>query len=806
MSILMESAEYHVTSDIAAKGIAEGVCDMINLFTVKELEELQKKNSDKFNLIHGLFHAISKSKSRTSMIFKEVCNEKLGKAKNELMNSGNPKLDSRLIQDGGSRGVLFLIFAGFWVLMCTDLLANPGTAITLSVILKFLQSISGLDRLNNFLQGIFSAVKEEEYPVAYALGRGVVPLLENEGAHGKAYLTLKRKHEEVKVALENSDELGAGERVESLSLMTNLVECAKAGTCSSASDTMIGLGLAPLAAADEARPKLSVNQVEQDAKLKSLEKKLATEQRKWFKNNAKIAEITQNITKVLTEINATNTLEGVVRTVPSLSDGAAVTRTLSAVGNSVMGELSVNGSSTKPLVLNHKGDSSVLVLSAPKVITSEALVAVGVSNFTVKFANIARRHRGSEVDMAAVNAIGRAYDIKVLAQQTVGGSLKVDVHKVKKLVNDLFKGSEKGEGMMEIFGVERGPEESEGKDLLTALVLEAAANQAYGNAKRRETIVNVEIAKVLDRNIQETIQETITKVTDIVMNTGFNGTRAEAEEAVKEAVDISRMFGVKPDVNKPDYARAVVLCFGKGPCPKKPFSELRDRVELLDEMKSWGLDKRFRHASWNMILSGVLMLGTGAIAEVLLTTLVSIIGVGGCLGRCLTQGDKERVQDEEIRLEAARRRAQRTLELENARHARELNEIRNPRAPVVVPGPAGVGLIANAAAPVPAVPAGVGLLANAAAPVPVPGAAAAANVGVAGLRARFEQAQRNLSDAENASRAARERRNRNGIIEARARRRRMENAYNVARRAYVNAGGIMPAEENQGGGTRRRRR
>lgn len=793
METVIFASKTHITDD-GARSVAEGFCDMVNLFTIKELQELHKKDKHFFELIHGLFSAVSNSNSKTSRIFKDVCHNKLGKAKNELMNStSGSHAGSKNLQDGGGFGfgTITLIVMAMWVIMCADLIGNPGTAVTGSIIFKYLLTISGVSGMNTFIQELLGKQKEPEFPEALAIGRAVKALPPNQGATGKAYHKLRDMTEEVNKHIDSTEELVVENHVDWVVGTANLVSCAAEGTCSEASDTVIGMALTPLAAADAARPKLTTQQLENNKKLESLSKTLAIEGGKWYiyRDKAKIAALQENITAILTEINATNIQQGLVNSQPSLSNSRQVANAIGNAGKRVANQAMLNGKVPNTLVL----DSSSLVVHRPKaaVNTSEALVAQGVKEFTVKLATIAKHHPGTEVDMASIQAFGKAYDLKILAQQTVGTSTTVDVNKINKLVNKVFNGGRDPEGMLQILGLNQGSKDSEGRKVLTALITEAAANQALANGRRTQAVINAELSKVLDANIQDAIRTTLQELAAQMVSQGFKGGMAEAEKLAAEAIETSRLFGVQPNLEKPDYALAVISCSQGTTCPKKPYSELRDRGELLREMSSWSFYQRFQHAKWNMFISLIFMLSTGAISDVLLTTVLSLIGVGGCLGRCLTRGDKQRVLDEELQLVATREKAGRNLELERARHERALNAIRNPVAalPAAAPGPAaGVGLIANAAR--------------------APAANAPVNHGPAHLRNAFEQAQLNLNVAYNASRVARGSRNRNAIRQAAARTRELENRRNAARAAYVEAGGVIPRNEgiNVDGGTRRRRR
>ena len=826
MKIALFASETHVT-EASSRSMAEGVCDMINLFTLKELHEIQKKDKHFFELIHGLFYAIGNSNSKNSTIFKNVCHEKLGKEKNKLMNtSTGSHTGSKLLQDGGRFGTITVIVMIMWLLMSVDLIGNPGTAVTLSVMIKYLMTLSGVSGMNTFIQELFGKQKESEYPVAYAEGRTVKRLSPTDGASGKAYKRLHEMTNEVKKEIEETDEIVAENHVEALVGMASLVSCAAEGTCSEASDTVFGMALTPLAAADAARPKLTAKQLENNDKLKTLSKTLAIEQGKWFmsRDDKKIAKLQENITAVLTEINATNIQQGIVNSQPSLSNLGQITTVISKVGTNLATQGMLNGKVPNTLVLGSRENSS-LTVHRPKaaVITSDALVAQGVKEFTVEIATIAKHHPGTEVDMASIQAFGKAYDLKLQAQQTVGISTTVDKSKILRLVERVFSGGKEPEGMMQIVGFSQVSKHSEARRVLTALVTEAAGNQALANGRRKQAVISAEVSKVLDRNIQETIRTTLQELTNQIIAKGFNGTRGEAEKAAEEAIEISRLFGVQPNLENTDYALTVINCSKGIICPKKPFSELRDRGELLREMSSWGFLERFQHAKWNMFISLIFMLPVGVIADVLLTTVVSLLGVGGCIGRCLTRGEEEKEEEAKLKITAAASRARRAEQLAEVEHEGQMRRARHlANQPLAQPV---VGLIANAAPRA----ANIGLLANApapaaaaAAPAPLaaePAAAAAASAAVAPVN-QAAQAGQNLRAIATAKRqeAVTKRRRADELVasilgtrnhaEKSRIRPLVQPAKNAAAAAERNANlaESRALEHNARGGTRRRRR
>jgi hypothetical protein len=811
---------------------------MINLFTVKELVELEKSHNESFTLIRGLLGAIEHSKSRTSMIFRAVCKEKLTKEKNKLMNSENPKIDSKIKQDGGVRPsrIINILFMLILVFNIGDLLRNPESALTANVIMRYLHSTIGTEAGGKIIIGMiryFTGEKEEpEYPVEYVQGNGVTSLSSEEDVHGRAYKNLKERFKENKKEIEAADSLVSMNKVGWTTVANNLVKCATAGTCTEPQGTMIGLGLRPLYYADMERPKLTVEQLEREEKLKNLEKELETEKRsifphieslswtsRYFGRERPASKIVEEIKTVIKEIDATNTLKGIISSIPSLSNVDDVSRSLSAVASNVVYELSP----PKTLLLGSRRKVSIIGHNESRVVTSEALVAAGVGKFTVKLADIYRHHPDSEseADVMALSAVSKVFDLKIMAQKTVGASTVVVEDKVKKIVDRIFRDDEKEHAIMSFFGRHQLQKSSGGKALVTGLLLEAAGGQASDNARRERDIINEELSKLFDRSIRETINEEINTLTDMIVRLGNAGqkntspspspspspsskpspsetiiTRSVANDAAGAAIDISRKFGVKPNLDTEYYARAVISCI-RGTCAKKPFSELISKADLKREMLSWGLSKRIEHAKYNIIISALFFLSTGAISSTLLETVLGIVGVGGCLARRLTAGDRLRAQAEELEIEDQRITAAQRRELQRARHAIALQGLQNPPPPVAGQGPAGAA---------PGGPAGVRLIANAAAPAAAP----AANHGPAHLRNAYEQAQRNLNVAYNGSRVARVSRNRNAIRQAVARTLELENRRDAARAAYVEAGGVIPRNQyeniNLDGGTRRRRR
>jgi len=732
MQLLKFSAEHHVTNDTGVKSIAKGVCDMINLFTVKELVELQKKDTQFFEVIQALFYAIGHSSSKSSKVFMSICKTELGE-KNKILNSVNSEkispLSSKLIQAGGGFGTMTIIVMIMWLLMCVDLLANPGTAVTLSIVMKYLLSYSGVDKVNDFVKGLFGVEEETKFPIAFAEGRGVHTLSDTDGASGKAYRKLRLMNDEVEEDVDLAEEVVVESHVKSTVGMANLVSCASTGTCSSPIDTMVGMALNPLAAADAARPKLSAEQLANEESLKSLQTQLATEEGRWFmnKNPSKITSLTESITTLQAQITAKNIQQGLVKTLPSLSNAAEVTGVLRNVSRNLVKQVSFNGNTPSSLILRPALNSSVVLhRNKASVITSEALVAVGINGFSVEIEKIAKHHPESEVDLATVNSFGQAFNLLVEAQQIVGSSTKVDVSKINSLVDKLFKGKkEENKGMVELFGlIKVNSKDSDAKEVLTALVTEAAGNQALANARRKQNILNAQVSQVLDSNIQSSIHTLVLELTNKLIALGFKGGRDAAEKAAIYAIDTSRMFGVKPNMDTSDYALSVIACMEGGACPKKPFTEMRDRGELMREMSSWGILKRFQHAKWNILISLLFMLPTGMIADALLLT---AIGVGGCVGR-LTLGDPHKRQ---LVINAARANARRADELAEAKHKKQLRELNLIPAALAAPPaanqPAAAALAAPAAPAALAAPAAVNQPAPAAVNQPAPAAQVAIN-------------------------------------------------------------------------------
>jgi hypothetical protein len=815
-TILAFAAEHQVEGQEGAKVIAENICDMLNLFSMKEMATLQKKNKDFFEILQMLFQAIGQSHTTEAKTFLEVCKHKLNTGVNKMLNSGPPPMRGGA-QAGGARGdfkapsLTFILFI-IWLLMVGDLMVSPGNAITLSIIANSLTQFVGIPKIQNLLKDIWGAARDAEYPIAYAEGRGVITLSGTEGAKGRAYDKLVHILEDVEQDLDVVEEVVAEAHVAAQTGMLSLVSCAATGTCSFPSDAIVGAALAPLAAADAARPRLSIEQAELEATLESAQKLLKVEEGKyrvWNRNETKIAQLTETVRSIQTQISATNTTAGLVASLPGLSNAGAVAGVLQASAKNVVKQITPANGSLSPVMrlesastrnvprLTNGAAKNTLVVRQhrpAKAITSEALVAAGIQEFSVDAAKLVETYGGSELDILALEGFAQTEALMVAAQRAVGTNTKVDKAAIERVVDAVFNGGKAPTTITRALAAVGAAHVSKGsaaRETVSALVTEAAGVQAGANARIKRDTTAQALAVVLDHNTRGVMEGTIAKLVDRLVGLNFPGGRAAATRAAGEAIDISRLFGVAPNMDTNDYATAVISCNSdaSSTCPKKPYTEMRNKAELLREMATWGVPERFQHVKWNIMVSALFMLPVGLIADAILLT---AIGTGGFVGRWTMWGVKERelrLQEAEAntkrRIAGANAEEQRKQAMAAAIHARELALVaragtESPRAAAAMAAAARPRTPPRSASP------------------PMP------NARLALLKADLNAADTKVARASRASSVARSSKARNAISAARDARRAAEAERDAALEAYIVAGGIPPAEG--GGRTRKIRR
>jgi hypothetical protein len=740
-SIMMLAASNNVENDDALDNVSHGICDMFSLFTFKELASLQRDNREFFDFMQALFYVLGHSDSKGSKKFISICRKRLDPKVNKLMNSGTPKTSMIMNQLGGARfghGSIVLIFMVIWALICSDLLANPGTAITMSILSRIALSYSGIPWLKSAVMDYFKVEKQVEYPLAFAQGHAVIPLTNREGADGAAFASLSARGIELDAILDKNTLIASESHVEGFSRIQNLVRCANSGTCSEASDAIIGAALRPLKAADDARPRLSAEQIAQQGMLKKLEEDLSSERGKWSiwdRDEASIIVLMETIAAKRAEIAAMDKMAGLAATLPSLERVGDIVGIVSAISADALDQVTPSSGRLNSPVLRLPGrrlspvkvakanelaltvptkpNRAVNVLTeyrAPRSISSVALTAIGIRNFTVRVTDLAAQYPGAEIDLRTVKAFSDSYQLLAAAQQLVGAEISVNPAIINQLVDRVFSGmgEEAGETTSEIAVALANtpvPRRSAGRKAITALVTEAAAEQAILNARTEKDITSVKISKILDGNIQASMRNMLEVLTGQLMSMSYPGGRKVAEKDARAAIDISRLFGVKPNLDTMDYAHIVLACNTGAPCEKKPYSELRDRAALIREMASWGPGKRFQHVKWNMIFSLLLLLPAGLAAEAALLTLV---GIAGMPGRFAMWGVEKGQQKERLEMAAAEARARREQEEAEILHRQRMTALAAAPPPIRAPGRAGTpsrwGTLPPRPAPPPAPP------------------------------------------------------------------------------------------------------
>ena len=751
-NIMMLAASTNVENDEALESVSHGICDMCSLFSAKELSTLQKdaKNKEFFNVLKAFFYVLGHSDTKGSKVFRTICSKRLDPKVNKLMNSGisgesasTRKLINQLggAKLGGAKlghGSLLFIFMVIWSLMCLDLMANPSTAITVSIISRIALSYSGIPWLQNTIKDYFQIEKQLEYPLGYAHGHAVVPLSSREGAEGAAFASLSARGMELDAVLEENTLISSEAHVEGYSGIQNLVRCADSGTCSTPSDAIIGAALRPLKAADDARPRLSAEQLAQQAALQKLEDDLASEKGKWSiwdRDEAAIIVLMETIAAKRAEIVAMDKMAGLAATLPSLGRVKDVVEVVSAISSDALeqvmppsGMLSsplarlpgrrlspAKAATANNLALAAPTEAQNTVLTeyrAPRTISSVALTAIGIKNFSVRVADLAAQYPGAEVDLRTVKAFSDSYQLLAAAQQVVGTDTLVDKDKINELIDSVFNGmgeqarATSSEIMLSLANTPV-PKRSAGRKAITALVMEAAAEQAILNARTERDITSAKAAKILDGNIQTSMHNMLELLTNQLMSMSYPGGRKVAEKDARAAIDVSRLFGMKPSLDTMDYAHIVFSCNTGAPCEKKPYSELRDRAALLREMQKWGLGKRFAHAKWNMILGLLILFSGGLISE---AALLSVVGIAGLPGRYAMWGVEKGQQKERLEMAAAEAEARRKQEEAELLHQQKMTALRASPAPLRAPGRAGTpttsrwGTVAPVPVPVPRPP------------------------------------------------------------------------------------------------------
>jgi hypothetical protein len=692
-------------SEIAAH--AEGICNMLNLFTMEELVKLKKKNEPFFTFFQTAFVYLG----QTSPRFVEVCKRKLKPAVNKLMNSSKHALEnaSQIGGAGGDEVPWFLKakYVGYlvlviWLLMSADAVMYPSSVGVLAVVKAYAMSLTGMDRLQGVMQRLMGN-KEQEYPVAYAEGPGVNPMGVGTHAASRAALDLQaeaEKNEEEMARLRRDEALA---HVHATTEMTAASVCAAAGTCESPAVTAIGLAVTPLVRAEEALPYLTDEEIKLNDEFKKISEELETEKGKysiWDRNEVTIRELSERYVAIEAQIYALAKLKGVLPTLPKLSSAAHVTRTLENVSRNLLAQLTPssgvlparvmqlenNGPKDSPIVFEGEEKSPAFSLvktgnsgenleaEIPKAVayspagrqSVSAMVEAGINPLEVSVGALAKKHPGELVTLTDLQRLAGAAKTLTRAQMSVGTKTTYDPQAILALVDAALPE-----------GVAKGPDYS--RHLMVYMATEAAAKQAHQNAKIKRGVISAEMARVVDSALKDEITQIKDRLVTQVVELGFPGERDDAERAVRKAIDTSRLFGVMPNIKTTYYASSILQC-NTGKCEMKPYSELRNQAELKRELEALPYAKRFMRVKYNILLSLIPLIGVGGlviIIQALFRSLISIADIGTLCKRLVFGSDVKRKGADALEAQRARQ----LLELEAAQHKARMNALQGELRP-----------------------------------------------------------------------------------------------------------------------------
>jgi hypothetical protein len=680
--------------------LAENFCEMINLFTVSEIGQIQKKDPKFFNFLQIIFHAIKTSNSQDCKAFVEVCQNKL-RATSVLKYSGPPVLmaGGGIQQGGGVGGKLTLCALLLWMITCVDLMANPGNAVTASLLTSLVVKLTfgKLSFLSDFLK---LTPKLEQFPEKYvnpSLG-AVTYVSATQGAFGAAYERLAERakalaadREQLELTKASADHIVEGG-------MGNLVRCAKTGTCTNPVDSLVGTTLAPFRAAQESRPKISAEEVVKSGALQRAESELRKQSGKWAwgtRNETLIRILQANVTGLRAEIQALHNVSGIVASLPTLKDRSAVGNMLKAASKAIIEQVR-DGNAKLPTSMrlankpNSKpyGNQQVAIQQSYKAgtqLTVAGLEAAGIAPIKVDVQTLADSHPGAELDVVAIHAVGQVNDILRRAQQTVGAlDTTVDASKIKQLIEKEFKAvtsSAKPQsffGLVPAFGFNKpapSKTSSAAEDIVVSMALSAAAEAADANARELEANAAQQLGELFDANVQKDLLEALRKITDQLVTLDYPGGRERAEAAAQEAMIVSKLFGMIPNTQTMEYARTILLCNTGGPCKTDTVANLQDKADLIREIKNWGLLQRFNHVKYNIMFALMSMLSLGGIADALLLT---VVGIAGLPGRWATWGVEKEQAKQSIQLRALTAEAKRKEEVLRALHEEKQKLLSRP--------------------------------------------------------------------------------------------------------------------------------
>ena len=697
----------HPLSESEIIGHAEGICGMLNLFSMEELARLKKKNEQFFTFFQTAFMYLG----QTSPAFVEVCKRKLKPAMNKLLNSS--KITSQIGGAGGDDVPWFLKakYVGYlvlviWLLMSADAVMYPSSVGVVAVVKAYMMSLTGMDKLQGVMKGLLGN-KEQEYPVAYAQGPGVKQMGVGTHAASKAALDLQAAAEENQENLANLLRDASIAHVHATTEMKAAAACAESGTCESPAVTAIGLAVTPLVKAEEALPYLTDEEIQTNQKLAKVAAELETEKGKfaiWDRNEGAIKELSENYAKIQAEIMALANLKGALPNFPKLSNPANVSRSLGSVSRNLLEQLTpssgvlparvmqlANGPKGSPIVFEGEANSPAFSLVKtgenddlqaeivaeniipeavayrnPKVVSESAMVEAGINHLAVSVGALAEKHPGQLVTLTDLQRLSAATKTLTSAQMSVGTKTTYDPKAILALVDAALPA-----------GAAKGPDYS--RNLMVYMATEAAAKQAHQNAKIKAGVISEQMAKVVDASLKDEMVTTLNALVTQIVELGFPGERDDAERAARKAMDISRLLGVLPNIKTTYYASSVLQC-NTGKCEMKPYSELRSQAELKRELESLPYKERFMRVKYNILLSLLPLIGVGGIViiiQALFRSAISVADIGVLLKRLVFGSDAKRNAANALE----RQRGKQALELEAAQHAARMKAIEDERRP-----------------------------------------------------------------------------------------------------------------------------
>ena len=703
----------HPLSESEVVGHAEGICRMLNLFTMDELARLKKENEQVFTVFQVAFLYLG----QTSPTFVEVCRRKLKPAVNKLMNSSNMAIKNAN-QMGGAGGddvpwFLKAKYVGYlvlviWLLMSADAVMYPSSVGVVAVLKAYMMSLTGMDRVQGLMKGLLGN-KEQEYPVAYAEGPGVKQMGVGIHAASKAALDLQAAAEENQENLANLLRDASIAHVHATTEMKAAALCAESGTCESPAVTAIGLAVTPLVKAEEARPYLTDEEIKVNEKLTKVAADLESEKGKfaiWDRSESTIQELSQSYAKIEAEIMALAKLKGILPKFPKLSNPANVTGILGRVSTDLLEQLTPssgvlparvmqlenNGPKESPfvfegeeamsqpafsLVKNNLGEDlqaeivaenivpKAVAYRAPKVVSESAMVEAGIKHLQVSVGALAKKHPGQLVTLTDLQRLAGASKTLTAAQMSVGTKTTYDPKAVLALVDAALPE-----------GVAKGPDYS--RNLMIYMATEAAAKQAHQNAKIKAGVISEQMAKVVDASLKDEMITILDALVTQVVELGFPGERDDAVRAVKKAMDASRIFGVLPNIKTTYYASSVLQC-NTGKCEMKPYSELRSQAELKRELESLPYKERFMRVKYNILLSLIPLIGVGGVViiiQALFRSAISVADIGVLLKRLVFGSDVARNAANAL----AKLKGEQALQLAQAEHERQMLAFAPPPA------------------------------------------------------------------------------------------------------------------------------